>query len=256
MTSLKANWCQEQTWSSVNKTRLVVWMFWATLTYKKHSQTFWICCSTFSWHKATIAFLCSCVCVYPTKISSFYQTCSWSFESFGGYFWPQSRRASNLQNLKFQSQIFLATCVSVAGQTCGEGTDVVGEWRCDSTEAWRIKSPAEKLQQSVSLQLHVKPLVSYKWSERDINHLISLLCMCLSVSLCVYLPLSSFVTLRSMRKLRKAIKTPRAAKPYHSIPHTAPRQQLSFSSHSVDTKMWVSPRHRHMWGHFNTGTFS
>lgn len=60
------------------------------------------------------------------------------------------------------------------------------------------------------------------------------------VCMCVCLPLSSFVTLRSMRKLRMAVKTPSAAYPYHSIPHTAPKQHLSFSSHSTDTNMCVN----------------
>lgn len=60
------------------------------------------------------------------------------------------------------------------------------------------------------------------------------------VCMCVCLPLSSFVTLRSMRKLRMAVKMPSAAYPYHSIPHTAPKQHLSFSRHSTDTNMCVN----------------
>lgn len=62
---------------------------------------------------------------------------------------------------------------------------------------------------------------------------------CVRACVCVCLPLSSFVTLRSMRKLRMAVKMPSAAYPYHSIPHTAPKQHLSFNSHSMDTQMCV-----------------
>lgn len=49
------------------------------------------------------------------------------------------------------------------------------------------------------------------------------------------LPLSNFVTLRSIRKLRMAVEIPRAAQANHSIPHTAPIQRLSFRSRSGDT---------------------
>lgn len=44
--------------------------------------------------------------------------------------------------------------------TCGGGTDVVGEWWCDGTEACWVKRPANKLEQIVPLQLCVKPLLS------------------------------------------------------------------------------------------------
>lgn len=53
-------------------------------------------------------------------------------------------------------------------------------------------------------------------------------------------PLSNFVALRSIRKLRMAVKIPRAAKANHSIPHTASKQHLSFKSHPADTSLMVS----------------